>query len=144
MTTSDYLEQLQQDKSDLVDNLTTKGITGLTGDETFTELVPEVLNIPAGSIEITDYVVADYSAFTLNANNWDGNIYDLSISTASYTVGSNLQIGIPLDSSVANTANLIDAGLSITASGTNSIRFSAVNVPSSNLNIIVFGVSAVS
>lgn len=48
MTTSDYLEQLQQDKSDLVDNLTTKGITGLTGDETFTELVPEVLNIPSG------------------------------------------------------------------------------------------------
>lgn len=143
MTTSDYLEQLQQDKSDLVDNLTTKGITGLTGDETFTELVPEVLNI-AGTTEIVDYVVADYSAFTLDANNWDGNIYALSISTASYTVGANLQIGIPLDSSTANTANLIDAGLSIVNSSTNSIRFSAVNVPSSNLNIIVFGVSAVS
>ena len=48
MTTADYLEQLQQDKDDLVDNLTTKGITGLTGDETFTELVPEVLNIQTG------------------------------------------------------------------------------------------------
>lgn len=143
MTTSDYLEQLQQDKSDLVDNLTTKGITGLTGDETFTELVPEVLNI-AGTTEIVDYVVADYSAFTLDANNWGGNIYVLSISTASYTVGANLQIGIPLDSSTANTANLIDAGLSITASGANSITFSAVNTPSSNLNIIIFGVSAVS
>ena len=51
MTTSDYLTQLQQDKSDLVDNLTEKGITGLTGDETFTELVPEVLNISSGSLE---------------------------------------------------------------------------------------------
>ena len=48
MTTQDYLEQLQQDKADLVDNLTEKGIEGLTGDETFTELVPEVLNIPSG------------------------------------------------------------------------------------------------
>jgi len=42
-----YLDQLDQDKDDLVTNLTEKGITGLTGDETFTELVPEVLNIPS-------------------------------------------------------------------------------------------------
>ena len=49
MTTSNYLTQLQQDREDLVDNLETKGITGLTGDETFTELVPEVLNISGGS-----------------------------------------------------------------------------------------------
>ena len=47
-TTADYLNQLEQDREDLVDNLETKGITGLTGDETFTELVPEVLNIPSG------------------------------------------------------------------------------------------------
>lgn len=48
MTTADYLNQLEQDREDLVDNLETKGITGLSGDETFTELVPEVLNIPSG------------------------------------------------------------------------------------------------
>ena len=48
MTTEDYLTQLQQDREDLVDNLEAKGITGLTGNETFTELVPEVLNIPSG------------------------------------------------------------------------------------------------
>lgn len=47
-TTVDYLNQLEQDREDLVDNLETKGITGLTGDETFTELVPEVLNISSG------------------------------------------------------------------------------------------------
>lgn len=50
-TTSDYLTQLEQDREDLVDNLETKGITGLTGDETFTELVPEVLNIPSGGAD---------------------------------------------------------------------------------------------
>lgn len=52
MTTSDYLTQLQQDKADLVDNLTTQGITGLTGDETFTELVPEVLNISGSDYNV--------------------------------------------------------------------------------------------
>ena len=47
-TISEQLTQLASDRDDLVTNLTTKGITGLTGDETFTELVPEVLNIPGG------------------------------------------------------------------------------------------------
>lgn len=47
-TISEQLTQLISDRDDLVDNLTTKGITGLTGNETFTELVPEVLNIPSG------------------------------------------------------------------------------------------------
>lgn len=47
-TISEQLTQLISDRDDLVDNLTSKGITGLTGDETFTELVPEVLNISSG------------------------------------------------------------------------------------------------
>jgi hypothetical protein len=67
MTTADYLEQLQQDKSDLVDNLTTKGITGLTGNETFTELVPEVLNIPSGGGGTTE---AEYK--DVNFYDYDG------------------------------------------------------------------------
>lgn len=54
MTTSDYLTQLQQDREDFIDNLETKGITGLTGDETFTELVPEVLNISTGA-DLSEY-----------------------------------------------------------------------------------------
>lgn len=51
-TISEQLTQLISDRDDLVDNLTTKGITGLTGDETFTELVPEVLNIPSGGTPV--------------------------------------------------------------------------------------------
>ena len=47
-TISEQLTQLVSDRDDLVSNLTTKGISGLTGDETFTELVPEVLNISGG------------------------------------------------------------------------------------------------
>lgn len=51
-TISEQLTQLISDRDDLVDNLTTKGITGLTGDETFTELVSEVLNIPSGGTPV--------------------------------------------------------------------------------------------
>ena len=63
-TTEDYLTQLQQDKEDLIDNLEIKGITGLTGDETFTELVPEVLNIPSGG--------GKYAPRVINFQNYHG------------------------------------------------------------------------
>ncbi len=59
-TTSDYLTQLQQDREDLVDNLEAKGITGLTGDETFTELVPKVLDIEGGGGGGTSRLPAEY------------------------------------------------------------------------------------
>ena len=64
-TTSDYLTQLQQDREDLIDNLETQGITGLTGDETFTELVPEVLNISGGGGLVE---IHDMRYFTYNGN----------------------------------------------------------------------------
>lgn len=55
-TIEQQLTQLESDRQDLVDNLETKGITGLTGDETFTELVPEVLNISGGGgANLDDY-----------------------------------------------------------------------------------------
>ena len=54
-TTSEYLTQLQTDKQTLVDNLVTKGVSA-SNDETFTELVPKVLDIQSGgsNIAITD------------------------------------------------------------------------------------------
>lgn len=54
MTTADYLNQLETDRQTLITNLETMGITGLTGDETFTELVPKVLEISAGA-DLGDY-----------------------------------------------------------------------------------------
>ena len=60
-TIAEQLTQLISDRDDLVSNLTTKGISGLTGDETFTELVPEVLNIPSGGGGI-DWSQIGYSA----------------------------------------------------------------------------------
>lgn len=55
-TIAEQLTQLQKDREDLVDNLETMGISGLSGDETFTELVPEVLNISGGA-DLDDYFV---------------------------------------------------------------------------------------
>ena len=43
-TIQDYIDQLKIDKQNLVDNLITKGITA-SSDETFTSLVPKVLDI---------------------------------------------------------------------------------------------------
>lgn len=54
-TTQEYLSQLQADKQTLVNNLVTKGVSA-SNDETFTSLVPKVLDIQIGSgdFEIND------------------------------------------------------------------------------------------
>ena len=85
MQTSDYLEQLVQDRDDLVDNLTTKGITGLTGDETFTELVPQVLDIPSGG---------DISEF-INGNAQGGQLSNLSLGYWFETIKKITNINLP-------------------------------------------------
>lgn len=71
-TTTDYLTQLQEDKDTLVDNLTEQGITGLTGDETFTELVPKVLDIESGGGDLSEYFnnTASYSSDDRNLFVW--------------------------------------------------------------------------
>lgn len=88
MTTSDYLNQLIEDRNDLVDNLETMGITGLTGDETFTELVPEVLNISSGSSGLDwtalgyqgrpETIDEDYTYSLQIKNNWNSSQTSLS------------------------------------------------------------------
>lgn len=87
MTTSDYLTQLQQDREDLVDNLETKGITGLTGDETFTELVPEVLNISGGG-DPSEYFNTEPT--TISGTQWALKNYIIKFATL--TIPNNLTI----------------------------------------------------
>ena len=146
-TISEQLTQLTQDRNDLVTNLTTQGITGLTGDETFTELVPEVLNIPPQTI--TNYVVAPYSEFTISQNNWASQQTQITINTGSYNVdASKFQIGLMPDSSAVNTANVVASGLSIASysysSPTYNLTINCVNVPSADVTIAIFGVSEIS
>ena len=75
-TIEQNLTQLIQDRDNLVTNLTTKGISGLTGDETFTELVPEVLNIPSGG-------TTPEIGYTIDSVDNDG--YPTEITTYGYT-----------------------------------------------------------
>jgi len=77
-TIAEQLTQLESDRQDLVDNLETKGITGLSGDETFTELVPEVLNIPSGGGDIpSEYQQLLYLETT--SRNKNSNYIDLNL-----------------------------------------------------------------
>lgn len=65
-TTQEYLSQLQADKQTLVNNLVTKGVSA-SNDETFTSLVPKVLDIQIGSgdFEINDASYLFYSGARL-------------------------------------------------------------------------------
>lgn len=65
-TTQEYLSQLQTDKQTLVGNLVTKGVSA-SNDETFTELVPKVLDISSGG----DVVIADASYLFYNGARTD-------------------------------------------------------------------------
>ena len=70
-TTSEYLQQLQTDKQNLVDNLVTKGVSA-SNDETFTSLVPKVLDIQSGGgekLEINDARYLFYKGARLNSLN---------------------------------------------------------------------------
>lgn len=66
-TTSEYLQQLQTDKQNLVDNLVTKGVSA-TSNETFTSLVPKVLDIQSGG---TDAEITDASYLFYNGTRLD-------------------------------------------------------------------------
>lgn len=69
-TISEQLTQLISDRDDLVDNLTTKGVTGLIGNETFTELVPRVLNIPSGGSSGVTFDNVSYGLTQPSASNY--------------------------------------------------------------------------
>lgn len=58
-TTEQYLTQLQTDKQTLVNNLVEKGVEA-TADETFTSLVPKVLEISSGGAELPILTSAAY------------------------------------------------------------------------------------
>lgn len=107
MTTADYLTQLEQDREDLVDNLETKGITGLSGDETFTELVPEVLNISGGSSKFTPRHISFYSYGGAELNDEISKIDTSKVTSMSnmFTMCQNLT---SLDLSSLNTSKVTD------------------------------------
>lgn len=56
-TINEYIDQLKSDRTSLVNNLETKGIQDLTGHETFTTLVPKVLDIQTDNTTTTSTTI---------------------------------------------------------------------------------------
>ena len=70
MSTQDYLDQLIEDKHTLVTNINTKGVEA-SDTETFTELVPKILEI-AGGLTTEQYMrVEDLLNYNCNTNEDD-------------------------------------------------------------------------
>ena len=75
-TTNDYLTQLVNDKETLVNNLVEKGVEA-NANETFTSLVPKVLDIKSGGGEVTKGVVI---------NKYDENGYAVDVTIRGFEV----------------------------------------------------------
>lgn len=89
MTTENYLEQLEEDRQDLVDNLETQGITGLVGDETFTTLVPKVLNIvTTPNLQSKSVTISSNTVTNISADSQYDGLSGVEVTT---TVTPNLQ-----------------------------------------------------
>lgn len=87
----------------------------------------------------TSYIYATPIEFTLSKDNWNGTTYTLSIS--GYTVMSTPQLGLPPISDYANTTSVVKAALTIPESNSSSIIISAVNTPTRDLRIAIFGLT---
>ena len=109
MTTADYLTQLQNDREDLVDNLEAKGITGLSGDETFTELVPQVLNIPSGGGSTGEFnvKVIDYDG-TILKDEWHDTNDVVTLPSAPSHTGLTFQEWSATQDIINNTVTVVD------------------------------------
>jgi len=103
------------------------------------------------SVPISAYVVADSTAFTLSSSSWVADRYTLTINTSNYNIDTTkAQIGLPTDSSAANTTNVLNAGITLisvetgTSANLRVYTFEAVEPPTQNVTILLFGVEAIS
>lgn len=110
------------------------------GTNDVTDYASAVVNVP---VVPTQYVIADSSTFTLSSANWELDIYTLIIDATAYTINSqNVAIGIPATSSSTNCINVVKAGLVITSVTSSNITIVATNVPTVDIQVAIFGVTA--
>ena len=99
-TISELLSQLQSDKNTLVTNLITKGVTA-DNSETFTSLVPKVLDITSGGIDTSDAtatstdLLLNKTAYVNGKKITIGTIYFKSLVKIMAIVAKNERIEIP-------------------------------------------------
>lgn len=128
-------------------------------DET-TGAIRLIFGIPAGSgsgvqvVPVTSYVVGTPVEFVLSKDSWDGTNYTLK--AVGYKIGDNeVQLGLPADDDTTNTQRVVQAALTIpnavitnpdtsnNIAGYTTLTISAVNRPSEDILIAVFGLEEV-
>lgn len=131
-----------------IENIPSGGGTTPTGTITITEngtndvtnYASAVVNVP---VVPTQYVIAGNTTFTLSVANWELDTYTLVVDTTAYTIDSqNVAIGIPATSSSTNCINVVKAGLVITGVSSGNITIVATNVPTVDIQVAIFGVTA--
>lgn len=108
MSISTYLTALDRDRDALAANLTTKGVTA-SSSETFTSLVPKVLDIPSGGSEVewdTREIVGSSTATASNVKSYKSliaNIKELTIKDATASGYISSDILWPLNGNTIST-----------------------------------------
>lgn len=111
MQTSDYITSLQNDKTNFANKLVEKGVE-VTGNETFTELIPKLDEIQSGGKFSPPFVsFYGYSGETLNFENLDtSNVTNMSNMFAFCKNISYLDLNSFNTSNVTNMDNMFQMG----------------------------------
>lgn len=141
MAIAKKLALLKETKENIKIAIENKGQT--VGEIPFSEYPNKIEQISAK----TTYVIGTPTIITIPSTSWDeadrgttSNSIDLK--PLSLATGENgTQMDIPADSSERNTANMIQSGLTLidAGSGASSLTFSAVHVPTQDIQVAIFG-----
>lgn len=96
--------------------------------------------IQYGGADRTSYVKSDGEEFTLYEKNWNGSSYSLDVT--GFVISHAPQIGLPEISDYPNTRAVVYAALTIPEASGNTVVISAVHVPTKDVKIMIFGLSA--
>ncbi len=108
MTTSDYLDSLQNDKDNFATKLSEKGVE-VTGNETFTELIPKIDEIQSGGSAAEYFIIKPSANSRPILRDVITKIPTLDMSNiinASYAFQQNINL---TEISIINTNNIRDA-----------------------------------
>lgn len=153
-TVQDKLTYLNDTKDHIKAAIESKGVS-VPADTPFrgyAALVESISGGGGGNVTVTGYVVGTPVEFTIPAADWSGTNYNL-IATG-YKVGAGgVQLGLPANDDNTNTQAVISAALTIphtsftaatsSAAAKTEIHVSAVNVPTRDITIALFGLEVV-